>query len=183
MLWKLQLQALYCHQSSTSRSPDSPQPIMLSPTPSFTFSLEAFTQDMKWHGSTDDDPPTLYLDSRHPIEELHRSETTVVYRAWPDIKMTTLLKLRGDEPEPLVFKLVSSSTNGALERLEHKYQVYQRLQDLQGTRVPKCWGLFYGSNKDSRSNVGCLVLEDCGDRMPFNSIWKMPHQMRFVYNL
>ena len=172
-------------QVLSGHSVSKPRPVShhIPPAPCFTLdSLDAFTQTMR-RLATPDHPPPLYLDSKHPIEELHRSRTTVVYRAWPDIQRSTLLGLRSDNPEPLVFKLVSSSTGGAVESLEHEYTIYQRLLDLQGTRVPKCWGLFYGLQNDDQSRVGCLVLEDCGDKISSPTVESMPYKLRFVYRL
>ncbi|KAI0707497.1 hypothetical protein C8Q72DRAFT_280945 [Fomitopsis betulina] len=68
-------------QVLSGHSVSKPRPVShhIPPAPCFTLdSLDAFTQTMR-RLVTPDHPPPLYLDSKHPIEELHRSKTTVVY--------------------------------------------------------------------------------------------------------
>jgi hypothetical protein len=61
---------------------------------------------------------------------------------------------------PIVAKICSDRTDRAESPLREEYAVYQTLRDLQGSAIPRCYGLFrVGDFADM------LLLEDCGESL------------------
>jgi serine/threonine protein kinase len=59
---------------------------------------------------------------------------------------------------PIVAKISSDRTDPAKSPLQEEYAVYQTLRDLQGSAIPRCYGLFrVGDFADM------LLLQDCGE--------------------
>ena len=71
---------------------------------------------------------------------------------------------------PVVAKICSDGANGAQSPLREEYATYQTLRDLQGSAIPRCYGLFrVGDFADM------LLLEDCGESLQsFDGL--TPHQ-------
>ncbi|PBL04278.1 hypothetical protein ARMGADRAFT_905691, partial [Armillaria gallica] len=64
----------------------------------------------------------------------------------------------GGQPTMVIIKM--SHTEEEFSRLQQEAKVYDKnLRNLQGTVVPKCYGLFATNNRGTKT--GCLVLEYC----------------------
>ncbi|KAH9918149.1 uncharacterized protein B0H18DRAFT_1032224 [Fomitopsis serialis] len=93
------------------------------------------------------------------LEEVYRSNRTVVLRAW-------LAEVAKDEETANTVICKIARGDGALMRLEHEYHIYQYLEELQGSLIPKCFGIFRAEPTGAQGfDEACLLLEDCGRRM------------------
>ncbi|KAF9808873.1 hypothetical protein IEO21_07711 [Rhodonia placenta] len=80
--------------------------------------------------------------------------------AYPGILTSQLSSQGPHEPQDAICKVVSMSLH-AENRLAHELLFYEKLEDLQGHVIPRCFGLFEG--EIDRERVQCLVLEYCGE--------------------
>lgn len=67
----------------------------------------------------------------------------------------------GSAPQQVVCKV--SYDRVALKAAEQEARAYHRLRSLQGTTIPKFYGLFIGESSDGLA--ACMVLEYCGERV------------------
>jgi tRNA A-37 threonylcarbamoyl transferase component Bud32 len=61
---------------------------------------------------------------------------------------------------PIVAKICADRTHRAEPGLREEYAVYQTLRDLQGSAIPRCYGLFRVADF-----ADLLLLEDCGESL------------------
>lgn len=79
--------------------------------------------------------------------------------AYPGI-LTSHLSSHGHQQSlDVICKVVSMSYNN--NRIAHELFFYKKLEDLQGRKIPECFGMFEGQINGER--VECLVLEYCGE--------------------
>ncbi|KAF8176313.1 hypothetical protein BJ912DRAFT_1063980 [Pholiota molesta] len=108
---------------------------------------------------------TLYSKSNaydHPVRQIIRYVN--VLRCHKDATHPTVVLGRfetADEPSAYKWVVLKYSRNlQALASLEREYSFYaQQLASLQGSVIPKCFGLFKGTS--CNLTLGCLVLEHC----------------------
>ncbi|EIN08446.1 hypothetical protein PUNSTDRAFT_44946 [Punctularia strigosozonata HHB-11173 SS5] len=68
-------------------------------------------------------------------------------------------------PSSVVLKLVFCEPNSAFD-IELEAEMYAHASGIQGTVIPRCFGLFSGSAVDDDDDTAkLLLLEDCGDPM------------------
>ena len=62
--------------------------------------------------------------------------------------------------QPVVAKFATASTDRSKPRLQAEYSVYQTLQRLQGSAIPRCYGFFHVEGP-----AYLLLTEDCGQSL------------------
>lgn len=93
----------------------------------------------------------LIIQNATPI---HYGNARIVYKG-------ELLRGNLTQTEEIVLKLIAARRNDAHPMLEKEYSFYcNQLKDLQGTVVPKCYGMF----KDPNESHFALILQYCGER-------------------
>ena len=82
---------------------------------------------------------------------------------------------------PVVVKIAFDDYKAKL-KLRKEANNYFALEDLQGTVIPRCYNYFTGSArvKGEREpiDIGCLILEDCGE--PVESLYRLKPEDRYV---
>lgn len=92
----------------------------------------------------------LIIQNATPI---HYGDARIVYKG--ELSRGNLA-----QTEEIVLKLVVARHEDARPALENEYSFYcNQLKDLQGTAVPKCYGMF----KDPNESHFALVLQYCGE--------------------
>lgn len=116
-----------------------------------------------------DVPPLRTVDcspSSSPVSpKLQVTNTTVIHQGNYATVYRGTRSAEGKD-EDVVLKFVFGKCAEDLARLRAEHRVYQKMADLQGHCIPKCYGLFQAAF----DSVACLVLEFCGEPLcaPFD---------------
>lgn len=95
-------------------------------------------------------PQKLRVDN---VTLIHEGDIADVYNG---------ILMCGDEKKgEVVLKAIFGDSDEDLSCLEVEYEFYRKLESIQGSAIPICYGLFRAPNDP----VACLMLEFWGDRL------------------
>ncbi|EIN08375.1 hypothetical protein PUNSTDRAFT_52812 [Punctularia strigosozonata HHB-11173 SS5] len=108
----------------------------------------------------------IYLATYGSLEGpdiIQSHDNGVVCRAtWTGQTLSSSAAIRRSLPTRVVFKLYYCDSR--LNDLEHEARMYAHASKVQGSVIPRCFGLFAGVNVENEDErVKLLLLEDCGD--------------------
>lgn len=114
----------------------------------------------------DDDMPLVLLtagpsDTSDPPQLLCVRDAILVHEGnSADVYKGTLM-CDGEEKNEVVLKVVFGGSAEDLRCLEVEYGFYRKLESVQGSAIPVCYGLFRAPHE----SVACLMLELWGSRL------------------
>lgn len=101
--------------------------------------------------------------------QIHSGSSATIYRG-------ALTSGEDEKTEDVVLKMIFGTSMDDLCSLEKEYELYRKMEYVQGYDVPTCYGLFRAPD----APIACLVLEFCGEPLTCRDFDEIPMDMRYV---